>query len=462
MWNLADFEGRVAAVDEQYGSFSYADLDRETRRLAVLVDPPRSLIFCMCTNTIGSLIGYVAFINNKSVPLMLSSAMDRDLLQTLIETYKPAYIWTPVDLILEGFEKEYEAFGYLLLKTRLEQSEMFCDLALLLTTSGSTGSPKLVRQSYKNIRANAESIVTYLKMDETHRAIATLPMHYTYGLSIINTHLAVGASIVLTKKSLTQKEFWQAVRENKVTNFGGVPYTYETLKKLRFFQMRLPDLRYMTQAGGKLNAEMCLEFAINCKKSGADFIVMYGATEATARMSYVPASKAIEKAGSIGVAIPNGRFEIVGDRGEIIDECGKAGSLIYYGENVTLGYAENRGDLAKGDERGGRLDTGDIAMSDKDGYYTIVGRKQRFLKIYGNRVNPAEIEALLTKNGYEAACVGEDDRVFIFTTCFRHKELLNFIADKTKINRAAFNVIHIDKIPRNETGKIVYSELKYV
>ncbi|MDR3163237.1 MAG: AMP-binding protein [Helicobacteraceae bacterium] len=462
MWSLADFGDRAAAIDEKYGSFSYADLDRETRKLAVLVDPPRSLVFCMCTNVIGSLVGYAAFISNGSVPLMLSSAMDRALLQALIKVYKPAYIWAPDDLIFENYEKIYGVFGYILLKTRFEQSEMFGDLALLLTTSGSTGSPKLVRQSYKNIRANAESIVAYLQMDGTHRAITTLPMHYTYGLSIINTHLAIGASIVLTKKSLTQKEFWQAVKENNVTNFGGVPYTYETLKKLRFSQMRLPNLRYITQAGGKLGAELCLEFAVNCEKSGMSFIAMYGATEATARMSYVPAGKAIEKAGSIGVAIPNGRFEIVGDQGKIISETDKAGSLVYYGENVTLGYAENRGDLAKGDERGGRLDTGDLAVRDKDGYYTIVGRERRFLKVYGNRVNLVEIEALLTKNGYEAVCVGEDDRVFIFTSDFRRWEMLEFIADKTKINRAAFNVIHIDRIPRNETGKVLYSELKYV
>ncbi|MDR2033431.1 MAG: AMP-binding protein [Helicobacteraceae bacterium] len=462
MWSLADFGDRIAAIDERYGAFSYADLHRETLQLALCVNPSRSLAFCLCANEIGSLIGYTAFINNKTVALALNSSLDRGLLQTLIDAYKPAFIWSPSDLIFKDFEKIYESFGYSLLRTPFEPCELFGDLALLLTTSGSTGSPKLVRQSYRNIRANTESIIKYLKMDETHRAITTLPMYYTYGLSIINTHLAVGASIVLTKKTLAQKEFWQAIKENNVTNFGGVPYTYEVLKKLRFFQMRLPSLRYITQAGGKLNVQTCLEFAEGCKKIGVDFIVMYGATEATARMSYVPADRAIKKAGTIGVAIPNGRFEIIGDRGEIINEIGKIGSLIYYGENVTLGYAQNREDLAKKDERNARLETGDLAMIDGEGYYTIVGRKSRFLKLYGNRVNLAEIEALLSKGGFEAACVGEDDCLYIFSTSANHKEAIDFIANITGINRAAFKTIRVIKIPRNETGKILYSELKYV
>ena len=239
---------------------------------------------------------------------------------------------------------------------------LYGELGLLLTTSGSTGSPKFVRQSYTNILDNARSIVTYLELDETERPITTLPMNYTYGLSIINSHLLVGASILVTDKTLMEKEFWSFFKESKATSFGGVPYTYEMLDKLRFYRMELPSLRTMTQAGGKILPELHEKFAKYAKEQGKRFVVMYGQCEATARMGYLPYEKAVEKKGSMGIVIPGGKFRLIDVNGKEITDPYITGELVYEGKNVTLGYAECKDDLGKGDERGGILETGDMAQ----------------------------------------------------------------------------------------------------
>ena len=397
---------------------------------------------------------------------MLKADLDEILLTNMLETYKPAYINLPTSMAdgFDKFEKVYSNIGYTLLKTNFEEEYKLNDeLALLLTTSGSTGSPKLVRQSYKNIEANTKSIVEYLQLNETERAITTLPMNYTYGISIINTHLWVGASIILTEKGLMQKEFWQQMKEFEATSFAGVPYTYEMLDKLRFFRMSLPSLRYMTQAGGKLSPELHHKFAQWAKDCGKKFIVMYGQTEATARMSYLPAEKSLEKYGSMGIAIPNGKFSLIDVNGEEILTPETVGELVYEGDNVTLGYAECGKDLDKGDERQGKLITGDMAKFDKDGFFYIVGRKKRFLKIYGNRVNLDETERLIKSafKNLECACTGVDDSMKIYTTNpLENENVMTFVTSKTGLNKAAFEVLNINEIPKNEAGKTLYKELK--
>ena len=332
---------------------------------------------------------------------------------------------------------------------------------MCLTTSGSTGSPKFVRQSYTNILDNAQSIVKYLELDESERPITTLPMNYTYGLSIINSHLLAGATILVTEKTLMQKEFWSFFREEEATSFGGVPYTYEMLDKLRFYRMNLPSLRTMTQAGGKILPELHEKFANYAKEHGKRFVVMYGQCEATARMGYLPYEKAVEKKGSMGIAIPGGKFYLIDVNGKEVTTPNVTGELVYEGRNVTLGYAECGDDLAKGDERNGILETGDMAQFDEDGYYYIVGRKKRFLKIYGNRVNLDEVDRLI-KGAFEieAASVGVDDHMYIFVTDEKYREpVKSYIAGKTRLNPAAFKVLFIDEIPKNDSGKTLYKEL---
>lgn len=463
IWELDRFGQAPALIGEHGEQMTYAALDAESRALAEKVGRGR-LVFVLCRQAFGSVLGYAAFLNNGVVPLMLSSQLEEGLLRNLLQTYSPAYLWLPEDMTgrFPGMARAYAAHGYELLRTGFEKEyPLHDDLGLLITTSGSTGSPKLVRQSYENVLDNARSIAAYLELDASERPITTLPMNYVYGLSILNSHFLVGAAVLLTDKGVLQKEFWQFFREAGATSFGGVPYTYEMLDKLRFYRMELPSLRTMTQAGGKLVPELHEKFARYAEERGKRFVVMYGASEATSRMGYLPPEKAVEKKGSMGIPIPGGRFRLVDADGAEITAPHTTGELIYEGKNVTLGYAERGEDLSLGDERHGRLETGDMAQFDEDGFYYIVGRKKRFLKIYGNRVNLDEIDRLVKGEfGIEAASSGKDDHMYIFVTDERYAApVREFVARKTKLNPTAFHVAVIEEIPKNDSGKTLYSAL---
>ena len=467
MWNFNQYPDNVAAMSDDGERITYPQLQLATERLLENITE-RCLVFSICTNSIGSVVGYTGFVNHHIVPLLLSHHLDFELLQYLMETYKPSYLWLPVSMNEKfseytGFSSIYSDFNYTLVKTNFQDTyPLFEDLALLINTSGSTGSPKLVRQSYGNIEANTQSIVEYLQLDETERPITTLPMNYVYGLSIVNTHLAVGATLLLTDKSLMEKGFWPFFKEQQATSFGGVPYTYEMLDKLRFFRMGLTSLRTFTQAGGKLSPELHKKFAEYAKETGKHFVVMYGAAEATSRMSYLPHEKSLEKYGSMGIAIPGGKFTLIDLAGNEITASDVTGELVYTGSNVTLGYAECGDDLIKSDEHFGQLITGDMAKIDKDGYYTIVGRKKRFLKIFGNRVNLDETERMIKThfNHLDCACAGVDDKMYIFITDQTiSAEVRKFIAAKTSLNPVAFKVKVVDEVPKNESGKTLYTQL---
>lgn len=458
---------RTAIIDESGITLTYENLYEFSDIIREKL-PSRSLVFSFCRNAAGSVAGYFGFLSNSIVPVLLDMHMEEELARKLLSIYQPAYLYLPIEMKEKfgTFPCIHEQYNYCLLQTNYGVTHhLYQELALLLTTSGSTGSPKFVRQSYKNIQSNAESIAQYLELDCTERPITTLPMNYTYGLSIINSHLLVGATILMTDKTLMEKGFWEFLKKEKATSFGGVPYTYEILKKLRFFRMDLPSLKTMTQAGGKLSPELHKEFAEYAREQKKHFVVMYGQTEATARMAYLPHEKSLEKYGSMGIAIPGGTFTLVDTEEKPITEPDMTGELIYEGPNVTLGYAECIEDLEKGDERHGRLVTGDMAKMDSDGYFYIVGRKKRFLKIYGNRVNLDEIERMLKGefSEYDFACAGQDDRLYAFVTCDREEiqpEIRKFLAEKTGLNPKAFTIRYIEKIPKNEAGKTLYVKLE--
>lgn len=468
IWNLEQYQDNIALQEDCGSSITYQQLFERGEWLAKKLSK-RSLVFLFCKNEIGAVLGYTAFLNHDIVPILLKHDLEETLQENLISTYQPEYVW----LDKEKAEKEFSDWeevcqwqDWKLMKNKKEKScRLNSQLALLLTTSGSTGSPKLVRQSYENILANTTSIVQYLELDETERPITTLPMNYTYGLSIINSHLFVGSTILLTDRTLMDREFWKFLKEQQATSFGGVPYTYEILKKLRFFQMELPSLRTMTQAGGKLAPELHKAFAEYAVQRGKHFVVMYGQTEATARMAYLPYQKSLEKYGSMGIAIPGGSFTLRDVNGDMITKPDIVGELVYHGKNVTLGYAECRNDLAKGDERHGVLVTGDMAKMDLDGYFYIVGRKKRFLKIFGNRVNLDEIERMIQQEftRMECACAGEDDKMRVYITDdSKIKDVRAFLVKKTKFHPSAFHVIWTKFIPKNEAGKILYAKLSEI
>lgn len=459
----AKFGERIAAIDDSGKKLTYNELEKFATQLETII-PKRSLIFSLCSNSVESLKGYFSFIRNQSVPLMLEASLDKELLSKLEYAYFPKFIWLPKERLTD-FDDAHILFSdgdYILIKRSSQINyELHKDVALLLSTSGSTGSPKFVKITIKNLEQNANSIAEYLCLDKHERPITTLPMNYSFGLSIINSHLIVGATILITSKSLMERDFWPFLREQKATSMSGVPYTFEILKKLRFFNTDSPFIKTITQAGGKLNNELNRELSQYCQKFDKKLFIMYGQTEATARMSYLPPEFSLSKIGSIGIAIPGGKFDLIDDIGEPIFGHEIAGELVYKGDNVSMGYALSVEDLSKGDENNGTLFTGDLAKRDKDNFYYIVGRKKRFIKIYGNRVNLDETEILLKDIISDCACTGLDDHLYVYINDKdRIQEIKKFISTKIRIHHSAITVKYTNKISKNSSGKTIYSSLK--
>ena len=459
---LLNPSNKPGVISDDGSAYTYQDLIDSVDRIADYLKK-RSLVFCLARNTIGSLAGYLSFITNGVVPVMIESSWDYEYLHKYLNIYKPEYIWLPSETLLglKNAEIIIHEFDYSLYKLEWDfVYPLHNDLALLLTTSGSTGSPKLVRLTYENIISNATSIAEYLSIDEHERPITTLPMHYSFGLSIINSHLISGATLLLTDRSIVEKEFWSFFNNSRATSLSGIPYTFEILKKLRFMGMNTPHLKTITQAGGKLNDELNLEFSKFCRESGKKFYVMYGQTEATARMSYLPPEYSVEKVGSMGIAIPYGEFYLVDDEGNKIESDETVGELVYKGQNVSMGYASCGEDLSAGDENRRILVTGDFAKRDSDSFYYIVGRKKRFIKLFGNRVNLDETERLIKNITPDVACAGVDDNMVIYIADPNLLDTVrSFISEKTGINSRAFEVRAIERIPKNSSGKTVYSQL---
>lgn len=464
MFEFDKFGNNLAVVTDDSRSLTYARLAADSRSMARHI-PEGTFVFILCENTLASLVGYVGCIDAHIPAVLLDAHKDADMIRHLMAVYQPEYLWMP-DRRTADFEGRvaYEYEGYVLLAPQYAEKtvkRLHPELALCLTTSGSTGSPKLVRLSQKNLLANAVSIAAYLQITDRERPVTSLPMYYSYGLSVINSHLVKGATILLTDKAIVQKEFWQFAKEQGATSLSGVPYTYEMLRRLRIFNMDLPALRTMNQAGGKLNAKIAKEYIDKSVETGRRFIVMYGQTEATARMSYLPIERAGEKYASIGVAIPGGSFSIYGADGQVITEPNVDGELVYRGENVSLGYAESVEDLAKGDEHHGVLHTGDVARRDADGYYYITGRLKRFVKVWGNRCNLDATEQLVKSVTTNCACAGVDDKITVFVTEPGLEDAIkSLLAEKMGLNVRAFAVRVVDAIPKNASGKIQYAELQ--
>ncbi|WP_195462892.1 AMP-binding protein [Anaerotruncus colihominis] len=361
-----------AAYQEDREICSYGRLCADAARIAALM-PGRPLVFQLCENSYGALCGYAGLLSGGAVPLLLDAGMRRELLSGLLETYRPGFLWLPERMAVD-FPKARRLLSlaeYVLLGTGEAPPRIHPDLAPLLTTSGSTGSPKLVRQSRRNIESNARAIARYLEIGEGERAVTTLPMNYTYGLSIIQSHLIAGASVVLTSRSVMETGFWGLFRELEATNFGGVPYTYEILQRIGFFDMELPSLRFFTQAGGKLPRAL--------------------------------------------------------------------------------------------HERGGVLLTGDMAMRDGDGCYAIVGRKKRFIKLFGSRVSLDGCERLVKAQfpGVDCARFGKDDALCL---CVTDPNLLENAAQRLAellgVHRRAVSARYAPEIPRSSAGKTLYRELE--
>lgn len=402
----------------------------------------RSFGILLCANRVDDIALLLACLRLRHVPLLLAADMPTDQLEALISHYGPDWI----------AGRDGEA-GPMALRRSTPRAALHPALGLLLSTSGSTGSPRLVRLSREALQANAASIANYLSLSRNERAITSLPMNYSYGLSVINSHLHAGGALILNNDSVMSREFLHRLQEQRATSLAGVPYIYQMLVRTGFFKQPPTTLRTLTQAGGKLDDRVTRLVAETAEANGWRFFVMYGQTEACARISYVPPERLVAKLGSIGIAIPGGTLSVAPDSGE----------LIYEGPNVMLGYAELPADLSLGDELGGRLATGDLGRVDEDGFFYITGRLKRFIKVSGNRIGLDEVEQALQARLQGPVSVGGKDDCLVVWIESGDPGTVNaaqtYLRDQFMIHHSMVKLRIVDHLPLLPTGKKDYSQL---
>lgn len=423
---------RIAILDSEGGRVTYGDIVSRALRIREEV---KQRTFCILPveNKASDALEVMAMLaSERVVPLIVNKKTDEALMAHL--------------------QSAYGQVG----------TAIHPQLSHLLPTSGSTGSPKLVRHCYGNIEAAGLNISMFFELKETDRPLMVLPLYYTMGLSMLFSHLRVGATVLLTGRNMTDPVFWKFLKEEKATSFTGVPYSYQILEMMRFYRMDLPELELLTQGGGKMPTALNEKFVSYCEQQGKRWIATYGQSECTARMAYLPAKWARTKMGSIGIAVPNGELSLIDENGNPITTPGIEGEMCYRGKNVTMGYATCAEDLLKGDERNGFIRTGDLARFDEDGCYYIVGRMGRFLKLFGMRVGLDECEQIIHTNcSCESACVGTDEKMIVYITdASKTQAVKDALVEKTHIVATSFEVRVIPEIPKNEAGKKLFSKLE--
>nr|WP_090338873.1 AMP-binding protein [Mycolicibacterium malmesburyense]CRL66891.1 acyl-CoA synthetase [Mycolicibacterium malmesburyense] len=431
--------GDNVAVYTDTRRLTYGALTELVENAMLELGGDRRLVLLETRNDIDTLVHYLAALAGDHVVLPVPAGRDH---ATIMRTYDP-------DTVVGD--------GVVTHRRRPGGRRIHDDLAVLMSTSGTTGSPKLVRLSRHNLISNARAIAEYLDIRRTDRAATTLPMSYCYGLSVVNSHLISGAGLILTDLSVTDERFWELFRRHRGTSFAGVPYTFELLERIGFDAMDLPDLRYVTQAGGRMPPERVRRFAERARDGGWQLFVMYGATEATARMAYLSPDLALSRPEAIGTPIPGGSFTIE-STGESHDDA--VGELVYRGPNVMMGYARGPDDLALG-KTVESLHTGDLARRTPDGLYEIVGRTSRFVKMYGLRVDLQRIEAALSASGITAFCTNDDDRLVVAATgAHAERDVQRTAAEAAGVPTSAVRTVLVDELPLLSSGKPDYQTVR--
>jgi acyl-coenzyme A synthetase/AMP-(fatty) acid ligase/peptidoglycan/LPS O-acetylase OafA/YrhL len=442
---LEEFDRNVALIGDDGAVLSYADLAARADAFAAehlaSHGAGKRLVLLQMRNDIVSVVRYLGALR-AGYAVLLTGDDFTGRGGRLIERYRP-------DICISASGSIAQMAG---------AEPVHPDLALCLSTSGSTGTTKLVRLSVEAIDANAQAIVAYLDLQPGERAITTLPLHYSYGLSVLHSHLACGAAVIVTERSLTDPDFWALFRREGATSLAGVPHSFELLDMLGFADMELPSLRTVTQAGGRLSPDVVRRYGAWALGSGRRMFVMYGQTEAAPRMAYLPPERLLEHADCIGVPVPGGAFALLGEDGRTLAGDGVTGELVYRGLNVMMGYAYDRDDLARGREVEA-LATGDLAERRGD-LYRIVGRKSRFCKPFGLRIGLDDVEAALARKGVTAVVAGNDDVIAIACQGKMDGEAIGQeLAREFELPAALFDVAVMSALPRLSSGKTDYHRI---
>lgn len=447
---LADAaDDQIALIGAVGGSATYGDLRRQARDLE---QSGQSLAFLRAENTVPAVSAYVACIEAGLPVLLLDRDIHPEALAELIRIYRPDVLLNTESTT--GYS-DWAGSPFDVTAARTTPTvNLHPDLALLLSTSGSTGTPKLVRLSRKNVVSNATAIAAGLGIEAGHRAISSLPYSYTYGLSVINSHLLSGATVVLTESSVVARDFWEAVDEHEVTSIAGVPSSYKMLRQMRWDPSRHESLRFATQAGGRLSDDDRAYFMALFEPLGAKFFVMYGQTEATARMTIAQPEDLKAHISTAGRAVEGGRLEVrdPDDRGQ--------GEVVYHGANVMLGYAEGPADLAVGDVMAGRLETGDLGYLDGDLLF-LTGRTKRIVKVFGKRVSLDDVERWLAERLDGVAVQGDDSVIVVAVGSDDADPKIRLdLAEYLGVHPSGVKLARVDALPLLSSGKIDLQSLR--
>ena len=436
-------------------SYSYNDIFKQGDCL--FENNEKEIVLILCDKNVETIVSYVAAIRHNKVPLLVDKNYKPELLTSFIKNYQPTYIitGTNIDLELLEYNRCTNKSDIVMFQRNVTvPSDIFDELALLIPTSGSTGDPKCVRISGKNIDSCTESICEYLNFDQDRVSISLLPIHYSYGLSVLHNTIYKSAKYVISTRTILEKEIWNDIEDHQVTDFSGVPFTMKILKRLKLDYHKIRSLKYVMQAGGYLPESFSNYFYEEFGNHQIKYFTMYGQTEASPRISFLSSEDSERKLGSAGKAISCGRLSIGVDRAKV-----GIGELVYEGPNVSLGYAENSADLSKGDEFNGILFTGDIVELDEDGFIKIVGRKKRFIKINGTSVNLDKIEKDLGETFAGVAVVGKDDKLVLILSEVIDIDLRKIVTQKYGFNKMNVKVFNVECIPFNSSGKTDYKLL---
>ena len=459
------YKKNTAIINDEYFNLTYGEILIETNKIKKKIKN-RSLILIISENSIGSLIAYIFCIINNHVGIIIDAKTNKRNILKIFKSYHPDYIFVSKknNFLKKNFLEIYNFFDYTLIKNKFYKAKKLNrNLSLLLSTSGSMGSMKFVKLSKSNLKHNSDSIIKYLKINNNQKTITNLPISYSYMLSVINTHFEVGASVIISKLSLIEKSFWEIIKNNKITNLNGVPYTYEILLKIGLDKIKINTLKYLTLAGGKIETGILKKIIKFCKNNHIKIFSMYGQTEASPRISYLKPNFSEKKIGSIGKGIPGVKIYIVDNNGKKILTPFKEGELICEGKNVFMGYSTNYNDLSKNSETNNKLKTGDLGYFDNDRFFYITTRISKIAKIFGHRIDLGTLEHLMNKKGYDVACLTDNKKINIFTEKkYNRIELIDNASKISNLNIKSFNLIKLKHLPRTTNNKISYNNLKKI
>lgn len=416
----------------------------------------KGLIFLYNDNQVSSIEVLLNFYGTQHTIAILGQKLNTEFKTRLENEYRPKYIFDQGRNEIEGYlSKDFsEKIGIFVKKDYQDEVKIHPDIKILLSTSGTTGIPKLVKLSDENLYQNALSILQYMPILETDVVPLNVPINFVYGFSIFTTNCMRAGKIVSTDKDIMQKAFWEEMEEFGYSTLGGVPYLYENLNRLGFFTKDNQSLRYLTHTGGVINSELRKTIFSYCHKFDKEFFAQYGQTEAGGRMAYLTTAGLLEEETSIGTPVQGGSFEINEDSGE----------LLFSHPGIFGGYANTLEDL-KTYEQPRVLATGDTARKGKNGIYYITGRIRRIMKLFGIRLNLDEVEFIL-KNEWEGntfVCLNSHDKKIIVlydNNTINPKAITETIKTKLRINPLYIVAEYIESFPLSPNGKINYPLLQ--